>query len=130
MTRSDYLTTLLRYYIQAPDTPHRPRRRDRAVADDFYQRSVPTSFRVTPSKNLYHCFSCDAGGNVIDFVAAMEELEFREAATKLAEWFNITPEKSRRTPKREAKTTVPAEPETEHADPATLRPGRALSRRA
>ncbi len=49
------------------------------------------SFKVTPSKNLWKCFSpkCNKGGNVLDFVAAMEGCSIREAAEKLVDWFNL-----------------------------------------
>src|SRR5437870_5827066 len=47
------------------------------------------SLNISVSKNCYHCFGCDASGNVIDFVAAKEGVEFREAALLLAEWFGI-----------------------------------------
>jgi DNA primase len=41
-------------------------------------------------KNAFHCFSCKKRGNVLDLVAAMEDCGVREAAEKLADWFNIT----------------------------------------
>ena len=47
------------------------------------------SFHVNVSKNVFHCFSCKARGNVLDFVAAMEKCSVRDAALKLAEWFNV-----------------------------------------
>jgi len=46
------------------------------------------AFHINTEKNIWHCFSqCDRGGNVIDFVASMEQIEFREAALKLKELF-------------------------------------------
>jgi DNA primase len=42
------------------------------------------AFHVNLSRNLFHCFSCGAGGSVLDFVAAMEGCTLREAARKLA----------------------------------------------
>lgn len=48
------------------------------------------SFTVNPSKNAFHCFSCGSRGNVLDFVAAMEECSVKDAALKLDEWFGIT----------------------------------------
>jgi len=66
----------------------------------------PTSFRVTPSKGLFHCFSCEAAGNVIDFVAAYEELEFRDAALKIADRFGI------KAGRNGSKKTPPARDET------------------
>jgi len=42
------------------------------------------AFHANLSRNLFHCFSCGAGGTVLDFVAAMEGCTLREAAQKLA----------------------------------------------
>jgi DNA primase len=42
------------------------------------------SFRASLSKNVFHCFSCGAGGTVLDFVTAMDRCSLREAALKLA----------------------------------------------
>ena len=33
----------------------------------FHREKTP-SFHITPSKNLFHCLGCDAGGSVIDFI--------------------------------------------------------------
>lgn len=47
-----------------------------------------THFRVSVSKNCWNCFGqCQAGGNIIDFVSRKEEIEFRDAALLIAEWF-------------------------------------------
>ena len=45
-----------------------------------------TSFRVSLAKNVFHCFSCDAGGNVLDLVAALEGVSLRDAALSLQAW--------------------------------------------
>lgn len=42
------------------------------------------AFHANLSRNIFHCFSCGAGGTVLDFVAAMENCTLREAARKLA----------------------------------------------
>ena len=34
------------------------------------------------SRNVFHCFSCGAGGSVLDFVAAIEGGSLREAALR------------------------------------------------
>ena len=47
------------------------------------------SFQVNVSKNIFHCFSCGAGGNVIDFVAKMENCNIREAGLKIQGWFQL-----------------------------------------
>ncbi len=41
------------------------------------------SFIVTPSKNLWHCMGCDAGGSVIDLVMQLDGITFREAVDQL-----------------------------------------------
>ena len=45
------------------------------------------AFHVSLVKNAFHCFSCKARGNVLDFVAAMESCSVRDAAIKLSMWF-------------------------------------------
>jgi len=50
-------------------------------------RSNNNAFHVNTEKNAFNCFTHCGGGNVIDFVAKMENCEFREAALKLNEWF-------------------------------------------
>jgi DNA primase len=47
------------------------------------------SFRASLSKNAFHCFACQAGGNVLNFVAAMEKCSIRQAALRLQEWFLV-----------------------------------------
>jgi DNA primase len=47
------------------------------------------SFRASLSKNVFHCFACQAGGNVLDFVAAMEQCSIRQAALRLEQWFSV-----------------------------------------
>jgi DNA primase len=42
------------------------------------------AFPANLTRNIFHCFSCGAGGSVLDFVAAMEKCSLREAALKLA----------------------------------------------
>jgi DNA primase len=47
------------------------------------------TFHVNVAKNVFKCFSCGAKGNVLDFVAAMEQCSARDAALKLKEWFSV-----------------------------------------
>lgn len=55
----------------------------------IHQGEGTDTFHVSLSKNAFHCFSCKKRGNVLDFVAAMEGCGVRDAAVKLAEWFDI-----------------------------------------
>lgn len=43
------------------------------------------SFSVSPDKQLFYCFGCHIGGNVITFVKEIEHLSFAEAVRVLAE---------------------------------------------
>ena len=50
----------------------------------FHSEKTP-SFSVTPSKQMYYCFGCGAGGNVITFLMEYENFSFVEAVQALAE---------------------------------------------
>lgn len=50
----------------------------------FHSERSP-SFSVSPSKQMYYCFGCGAGGNVITFVMEYENYTFPEALKFLAE---------------------------------------------
>ena len=43
----------------------------------------PDAFHVNLARNVFHCFSCGAGGTVLDFVAAMEGCSLFDAAQRL-----------------------------------------------
>ena len=43
------------------------------------------SFSVTPSKQMYYCFGCHNGGNVITFIQKYENMTFTEAVRLLAD---------------------------------------------
>ena len=59
----------------------------------IHKGSNPTQFRVSISKNIWNCFSeCKHGGNVLDFIARMENVSIHAAALKAIEWFNLDPE--------------------------------------
>jgi DNA primase len=49
----------------------------------FHDEKSP-SFNVTPSRGLYFCFGCEAGGDVIRFVQEIEHLSFSDAVERLA----------------------------------------------
>jgi DNA primase len=50
----------------------------------FHNEKTP-SFSVTPSKQMYYCFGCGAGGNVFNFVMEYENYSFGEALSHLAD---------------------------------------------
>jgi DNA primase len=47
------------------------------------------SFRANLGKNVFQCFACQARGNILDFVAAMERCSLRQAALLLQGWFAV-----------------------------------------
>ncbi len=49
----------------------------------FHSEKSP-SFSVTPSKQMYYCFGCGAGGNVFTFLMEYENCSFPEALKTLA----------------------------------------------
>lgn len=55
----------------------------------FHNEKTP-SFSVNADLNLYYCFGCKAGGNVVQFVMEMEHLSFQEAVKLLAEKCHMT----------------------------------------
>ena len=48
------------------------------------------SFSVAPNKQMYYCFGCHAGGNVITFLMEYENITFPEALKTLADRAGIT----------------------------------------
>ena len=49
----------------------------------FHDEKSP-SLSVSPSKNLFHCFGCGVGGDVIRFVQNIEHVDFADAVERLA----------------------------------------------
>ena len=54
----------------------------------FHSEKTP-SFSVAPDKQMYHCFGCKKGGDVINFIMDIEGLTFPEAVRFLAKRANI-----------------------------------------
>lgn len=50
----------------------------------FHNEKSP-SFSVSPGKQMYYCFGCGAGGNVLTFVMEYENYTFQEALKSLAD---------------------------------------------
>ena len=49
----------------------------------FHGEKTP-SFFVDPARGFFHCFGCEAGGDVYDFLQRVEALTFPEAVERLA----------------------------------------------
>lgn len=54
----------------------------------FHNEKTP-SFSVAPSKQIYHCFGCNSGGNVFSFIMEYQNISFPEAVKFVAERYNI-----------------------------------------
>jgi DNA primase len=60
----------------------------------FHAEKAP-SFNVSPDKQMFYCFGCGEGGNVISFLLKHEKLGFSDAIRHLAKRANIAlPKKS------------------------------------
>ena len=88
----------LAYYGVMLRRIHSPYLRGRCPLPAHASKSSNQSFIVNTEKNAWACHSdsCVAsrggrtGGNVLDFVAAMERCSLRDAALKLQDWFSVT----------------------------------------
>ncbi|OPY69724.1 MAG: DNA primase [Syntrophorhabdaceae bacterium PtaU1.Bin034] len=66
----------------------------------FHKEKTP-SFTVSPEKQIYYCFGCHEGGNVVNFLAKYDRSTFQEALENLANQVGIATSKrvgARRTP--------------------------------
>ncbi|MEL6963953.1 MAG: DNA primase, partial [Pseudomonadota bacterium] len=50
----------------------------------FHKEKTP-SFTISEEKGFYHCFGCNQNGNALDFVMAIEGLDFGQAIQRLAD---------------------------------------------
>ncbi|MEI5905810.1 DNA primase [Bacillus spongiae] len=55
----------------------------------FHGESTP-SFSVAPDKQIFHCFGCGAGGNVLSFLMDIDGMSFQEALVEIAGRTGIT----------------------------------------
>lgn len=55
----------------------------------FHAEKTP-SFSVSPSKGVFYCFGCGAGGDAITFLRQIEHLDFAEAVERLAKEAGLT----------------------------------------
>ena len=59
--------------------------KDRAMRCPLHEGDDTPSFIVTPAKNVWHCFGCQQGGSVVDWVMASRKVSFRHAVELLAQ---------------------------------------------
>jgi DNA primase len=58
--------------------------KDLACCCPWHEGDDTPSCIVSPTTNLWHCFGCDAGGSVIDWVMRLHKVSFRHACELLA----------------------------------------------
>ena len=74
----------------------------------FHQEKTP-SFTISEEKGFYHCFGCNQHGNAVDFIMAIEGLDFGQAIQRLADITGLpTPMRSGRDTTRAEKTLYDA----------------------
>jgi DNA primase len=66
----------------------------------FHEERTP-SFSVKPGDNLYYCFGCNRGGDVVGFVRETENVDFVGAIEWLAERFRVELEYEESSPRAE-----------------------------
>ncbi|PIW67988.1 MAG: DNA primase, partial [Candidatus Omnitrophica bacterium CG12_big_fil_rev_8_21_14_0_65_42_8] len=64
--------------------PLKPIGRNFKACCPFHHEKTP-SFIVSPDKQIYHCFGCNSGGNVFNFLKEYEKIDFIDAVKMLAE---------------------------------------------
>lgn len=74
----------------------------------FCENPSKRSLKINTEKNIFKCFApgCGAKGNLLDFVARMENTSVRGAALKLTDWFQL---KAAKPPQRHKRAVVQAE---------------------
>jgi DNA primase len=58
----------------------------------FHDEKSP-SFQVTPARQMFYCFGCQVGGDVISFVMKIDGLSFGETVERLAEKYGVVLER-------------------------------------
>jgi len=62
----------------------------------FHTEKTP-SFTVSEEKGIYHCFGCQTGGSVFQFLMQYDQLTFPESVERVAKRYGITVERSQGT---------------------------------
>src|SRR3954470_21093729 len=68
----------------------------------FHEERSP-SFGIDPVKKVYHCFGCQAGGDVFSFVQETEGLDFGGAMEYLADRYGVELEREQEDPQAAAR---------------------------
>jgi DNA primase len=66
----------------------------------FHDERTP-SFGIDPTQKVYHCFGCQASGDVFTFVQETEGVDFKEALELLAERYGVELQREQEDPRAE-----------------------------
>src|SRR6202162_2397491 len=79
-------------YLQAHDwTPARPLSRGRWMGLCPLHGDHKPSFLVDPNKDLFYCYGCGRGGDVIRFAELYHQVHFPQALALLHKWRGVEP---------------------------------------
>ena len=79
-------------YLQAHDwRPVRPLRGGRWMGLCPLHYDHKPSFLVDPSKNLFYCYGCGRGGDIIRLAELYHQVKFPEALMLLRQWRGLAP---------------------------------------
>ena len=79
-------------YLQAHDwRPARPLSRGRWMGLCPLHEDRQPSFLVDPHKDLFYCYSCGRGGDVIRFAELYHQVKFPQAVALLQQWHGLPP---------------------------------------
>ena len=87
----------------------------------FHEDTKP-SLKVNTDKNVYKCFACNAGGNVLDFVKEIEGIELRPAAQKVADICGIAVSAGAGAPAKKKQPAAQTKPSSPPPQPAAETP--------
>lgn len=76
----------------------------------FHDDKTTPSLSVTPGKNLWQCFGCGKGGDIIEFVQLFDRVDFKTAVQKLETYLPVAdpnPGQSRKAVKKESNQEKP-----------------------
>ena len=85
---------------------------DYVMCCPFHEEKT-ASMKITPEKNLFHCFGCGAGGSVIDWVMKTQGVSFKHAVELLKDDVSLVAEP---VVKKRTSVTKLAAPLSEDAD--------------
>lgn len=105
--------TLIKENLRLPDLAGRyiqlKKRGNKLIACCPFHSEKTPSFHIDPQKDLYHCFGCGKGGDLIRFAMDMENLSFVEALDFLAEIAGVElPQRKGKGPSRDTVETLRA----------------------